>query len=226
MNGAQDEAVIGTDINCPYFLNMEEHFLNIVETLRSSSDTDYKVKYVVHDDDFFYKFYAGDVYLDFVQDDIDYVHELIRKINLATNNLIVDYKIYEDIGALYFKCKYIKFEYKRIHNKQLLERFSDTDSYLKFCVDNIVKFSSTVWPSWMSDFAGPNMQVSSKLECVIIDFDDMFEPSDMINKTEFIEFISDRLSRNTYDLIEPDYAKQFVKTYLEQNIIKLDFIPR
>ena len=218
------KAVIGTDINCSYFI-MDDYFLNIVEKLRELKNTDFKVKQIMHDDNYYYKFYAGDAHANFINENVDQIPTLVKKINNATDGLIVEYNVYQDIGALFFKCKKINFKYKGIPNKELIEQFDSIDDYLIFCIENIINFSHHVWPSWTTDYAGNNIQVSEDLKWIVTDFDELFEIRYSINKIDYIEHIANRLSRNTYNLIKPNYARTFVKNYLQQSINKLDFIP-
>ena len=159
-----------------------------------------------------------------IKDDVNAIHELVKKINLACDDLIVDYQVYQDVGAVYFKCKYIKFEYDYLHNQELLKRFDSVDKYLEFCIDSVIQFSSTVWPYWMSDFGGPNTKFSKDLKCIVIDFDDMIEPHSPIDQQQFIEYVVDNLSRHTRGLFELEYAETFIKNYLEKNISKLDYM--
>ena len=204
---------------------MIDFFNNYINYLRTNNASDFKIKQCICVGDYFYKFYAGKDQRIFLEEQDP--HRLIKAINKCGNGLVTDYKVWEDLGAVYLKCKKATYHYK-LNQKELINKFNTFDEYLIYCIENVIKVSKEIYPSHFNDFGGGNVAVQEDLSWSVVDLEDMFEIMEVCKK-DWVNHISYRLTANLEMSINRDfdnvYAKKFILDYFKSNSHLLDFLP-
>ena len=207
---------------------MIEYFKNQVSLINDGNFKEKKIKQYFIADNYYHKFLMDDEQLGeaFAKTDI---HDIIRRINKVSNNTIVDYEIWPKSNALYIKCKIAKFHY-RIHEVELIKQFNNIDEYLTYCLDNIVRCSKELYPTYFGDWRGGNVAIQKDLSWVLVDYEDIFNCHLGLTKKEFISQTAKNMitgiPANTVrlEMFDVDYAEEFTHNYFEKNADCLDFI--
>lgn len=188
------------------------------------------IKYTMLDNGYYHKFYKDqDNVGKFLQ--TGNIDQLVTAINTKCDNLIEQYHTWPDIGAVYLKCKKVDFVYL-LNSHELINKFPHKDLYLKYVLDNIVDFSSAIYPSCFDDWLPWNIAIQEDLSWIVVDLEEMIhKPRHHYTGDDFIQEIIYKLARaparsdgTNYSHLDPVYIADYIRHYFHTRPNTLDFI--